>query len=361
MLTPRRGILEILPYVPGKSWVDGKQESIKLSANESALGPSPKALSAFREAENSLHVYPDGTSIELRETLGLSNGLNPDRIVCGAGSDELLYNLARGYAGSGDEILVGEHGFNVYPIVAHCVGAIPVKVPEKNLTFDVDATLARVTDKTQIVFIANPNNPTGSYIPADELARLRAGLREDILLVIDCAYAEFATRDDYNMGFDLVDEGENTVVTRTFSKIYALASLRVGWAYCPPSIADVLNRLRAPFNLSTAAQLAGKAALEDVGHVAAAKDHNVVWLPWLSDRLTECGLKVYPSATNFLLVRFPDDAAHNSQAAMAFFCSKGVIPRETIVYGLPECLRVTIGREDAMNAFAVAAKEFMEK
>lgn len=361
MLTPRKGILDVLPYVPGKSTVKGKQGSTKLSANESALGPSPKALSAFREAGNSLHLYPDGTSIELREALGLANGLNPDRIVCGAGSDELLYNLARGYAGPGDEILFGEHGFNVYPIVANCVGANPVKVPEKNLTFDVDATLARVTNRTRIVFIANPNNPTGSYIPTEELIRLRAGLREDILLVVDCAYAEFVTSADYNIGFDLVDGGENTVVTRTFSKIYALASLRIGWAYCPPSIADVLNRLRAPFNLSTASQQAGKAAVEDVGHVLAAQDHNLVWLPWLRDRLTECGLTVYPSATNFLLIRFPDDVAHNSQAAMTFFCSKGIIPRETSIYGLSECLRVTIGREDAMKAFEVSAKEFMAK
>lgn len=361
MLTPRKGILEILPYVPGKSSLEGKQKSTKLSANESALGPSPKALSAFREAGNSLHLYPDGTSIELREALGFANRLNPDRIVCGAGSDELLYNLARGYAGPGDEILFGEHGFNVYPIVANCVGANPVKVPEKNLTFDVDATLARATNKTRIVFIANPNNPTGSYIPAEELMRLRAGLREDILLVIDCAYAEFVTSADYNIGFDLVDGAENTVVTRTFSKIYALASLRVGWAYCPPSIADVLNRLRAPFNLSTASQLAGKAAVEDAGHVAAARDHNTVWLPWLRDRLTECGLTVYPSAANFLLIRFPDDEARNSEAAMAFFSSKGMIVRETSIYGLPECLRVTIGREEAMKAFEIHAKDFMAK
>ena len=361
MLTPRKGILEILPYVPGKSSIEGKNKPTKLSANESALGPSPKALLAFREAGSSLHLYPDGTSIELREALGLANRLNPERIVCGAGSDELLYNLARGYAGPGDEILFGEHGFNVYPIVAHCVGAKPVKVPEKNLTFDVDETLARVTNKTRIVFIANPNNPTGSYISGEELARLRAGLREDILLVIDCAYAEFVTNADYNIGFDLVDGGENTVVTRTFSKIYALASLRIGWAYCPSSIADVLNRLRAPFNLSTASQLAAKAAVEDVGHITTARDHNTVWLPWLKDRLTECGLTAYPSAANFLLVRFPDDPAHNSQSAMAFFGSKGFILRETKIYGLPECLRVTVGKEEAMKALDVIAKEFMAK
>tara|TARA_Y100001936_G_scaffold253824_1_gene321374 strand:+ start:2628 stop:3689 length:1062 start_codon:yes stop_codon:yes gene_type:complete len=351
--------MELAPYVPGKSSVDGQMAAMKLSANESALGPSPAAMAAFRDSVGSLKIYPDGNSVELRDAIGLANGLNPDRIVCGAGSDELLYNLARGYAGPGDEILLGEHGFNVYPIVAHCVGATPIKVPETNLTFDVDATLARVTEKTRIVFIANPNNPTGSYIPADELARLRAGLREDILLVIDCAYAEFVTRNDYDMGLSLVDAAENTVVTRTFSKIYALAALRIGWAYCPPSIADVLNRLRGPFNLSTAAQAAGKAAVQDREHLAAARDHNAVWLPWLHDRLTDCGLTVFPSAANFLLVRFRDDASHNSQAAMAYYGSKGIIPRETGGYGLPDCLRVTIGRENEMRAFTDATKEFM--
>jgi histidinol-phosphate aminotransferase len=184
-------------------------------------------------------------------------------------------------------------------------------------------------------------------------------LRDDILLVIDCAYAEFVTRNDYDMGFGLVDAAENTVVTRTFSKIYALAALRIGWAYCPVSVADVLNRLRGPFNLSTAAQAAGKAAVEDTAHVTAARNHNSVWLPWLSDQLNEAGLTVYPSAANFVLVRFPEDAVHNSIVAMKFFESKGIIPRETGGYGLPDCLRVTIGRENEMQVFADAAKEFM--
>lgn len=358
MLTPRPGIIELTPYSPGKALLDGKKAAIKLSANESALGPSPRAIAAFHEAENSLHIYPDGTSILLREAIGAANSLNSDRIVCGAGSDEILYNLARGYAGPNDEILLGEHGFNVYPIVAHCVGATPVKVPEKNLCFDVDAVLGKVTGKTRIVFIANPNNPTGSYITGSELGRLRSELPEDILLVIDCAYAEFVTYNDYDMGFHLVDASENTVVTRTFSKIYGLAALRIGWAYCPPSIADVLNRLRGPFNLSTGAQAAGKAAVEDIDHVVAARDHNSFWLAWFSDQLKECGLIVHPSAANFVLVQFPNDS-HNSVAAMTHFCSKGIIPRETGGYGLPECLRITIGREDEMRAFVSAAKEFM--
>ena len=299
--------------------------------------------------------------MKLREALGEVNTLDPERIVCGAGSDELLYNLARGYAGHGDEILLGEHGFNVYPIVAHCVGAKPVKVPEKNLTFDVEATLSLVSDKTRIVFIANPNNPTGSYITSNDLSKLRAGLREDILLVIDCAYAEFVTRPDYNMGFDLVDGAENTVVTRTFSKIYALAALRIGWCYCPPSIVDVLNRLRGPFNLSTPAQLAGKAAVEDVKHLMAAQNHNSVWLPWLSDSVADCGLKGYPSVANFLLIQFAENNGQSAQEAMAFFASKGILPRETSGYGLPGCLRVTIGRRNEMEEFVRVLKEFLVK
>ena len=361
MLKPRPGIMELAPYVPGKSLVDGKTSVIKLSANESALGPSPKALEAFRSGDTSLHIYPDGNSMKLREALGEVNTLDPERIVCGAGSDELLYNLARGYAGPGDEILMGEHGFNVYPIVAHCVGAKPVKVPEKNLTFDVEATLSLVSDKTRIVFIANPNNPTGSYITSDDLSKLRAGLREDILLVIDCAYAEFVTRPNYNMGFDLVDRAENTVVTRTFSKIYALAALRIGWCYCPPSVVDVLNRLRGPFNLSTPAQLAGKAAVEDVKHLMAAQNHNSVWLPWLSDSVADCGLKVYPSVANFLLIQFAENNGQSAQEAMAFFASKGILPRETSGYGLPGCLRVTIGRRNEMEEFVRVLKEFLVK
>ena len=361
MLKPQPGIMELAPYVPGKSLVDGKPSVIKLSANESALGPSPKALEAFRGGDKSLHIYPDGSSKILREALGEFNTLDPERIVCGAGSDELLYNLARGYAGPGDEILLGEHGFNVYPIVAHCVGAKPVKVPERNLTFDVEATLSLVTDKTRIVFIANPNNPTGSYITSDELSKLRAGLRDDILLVIDCAYAEFVSRQDYNMGFDLVDRANNTVVTRTFSKIYALAALRIGWCYCPPSIVDVLNRLRGPFNLSTPAQLAGKAAIEDVNHLRAAQEHNSVWLTWLSDNLADCGLKVYPSVANFLLIQFADNTGQSAQEAMAFFAGKGILPRETSGYGLPDCLRVTIGRQNEMEDFVRVVKEFLAK
>ncbi len=356
---PRPGILQIKPYTPGKSSFGGRKATMKVSANESAFGPSAKAIEAFRSAAGTLHRYPDGGAVALRDAIAARHGLDADRIVCGAGSDELIYNLVRGYAGPGDEVLYGEHGFNIYPIAAHSVGATPVTAPEKNLTFDVDAILAAVTAKTRIVFVANPNNPTGSYISASELTRLRAGLRPDILLVVDAAYAEYVTRNDYSTGLELVDTTDNTVMTRTFSKIYGLASLRIGWGYCPPAIADVLNRIRGPFNLSTAAQAAGIAAMEDVAHVAASRDHNTVWLPWLSDRLAALGLTVYPSAANFVLVRFPAEEARSAPAAMTYMGERGIIARETAVYGLPDCLRITIGREDEVRAVAAAIEEFL--
>lgn len=360
VIQPRPGILDIEPYVPGKSVVGGRAIAIKLSANESALGPSSRAIAAYEGAAADLYRYPDGNSTRLRAALAQQNGLDMDRIVCGAGSDELLYNLARAYAGPGDEVLYSEHGFNIYPIAARCVGASPITAPETNLTVDVDALLARVTDRTKIVFVANPNNPTGSYIPAEEMSRLRRGLPEHTLLVIDSAYAEYVVRNDYSPGIDLVDSGENTVMTRTFSKIYGLAALRIGWAYCPPAVADVLNRIRGPFNLSTAAQFAGEAALADTTHVAASRDHNSIWLPWLSGRLRDLGLTVMPSVANFILVRFPAEKGRDAASAMAYFVENGVVPRETGGYGLSEYLRITIGRENEVRAVADIAARFMK-
>ncbi len=356
---PRPGILDITPYVPGKSALPGQRKVIKISANEGALGPSARAIAAYRKAARDLHRYPDGAATALRTAIARRHGLDAARIVCGAGSDELFYNLARGYAGPGDEVLYSEHGFNVYPIVARSVGATPVTAPEGALVFDVDAVLSRVSDRTRIVFIANPNNPTGSYIPVDELRRLRGGLGGDILLVIDSAYAEFVTSNDYSPGIELVDEGDNVVMTRTFSKAYALAALRLGWVYCPPAIADVLNRLRAPFNVNSAAQVAGVAALEDTAHVAATRDHNSIWLPWLSDRFRAAGLTVCPSVANFVLVRFPEGEHRSADAAMRFLNQRGIIPRQTGGYGLPGCLRFTVGCEADMRACADAVDAFM--
>jgi len=354
----RPGIREIEAYVPGKAKLSGRKKVIKLSSNEGALGPSANAISAYKQAMKTLDRYPDGGCTALREAIGRRHGLDPARIVCGAGSDEVLANLARSYAGPGDEVLMTYHCFNMYPIFTHSVGATPVIVPETNLTANVDALLARVTPKTRMVYLANPNNPTGTYISADELGRLRAGLREDIVLVIDSAYAEFVMKNDYADGAALVDAGVNTVMTRTFSKIHSLAALRIGWAYCPAPIADALDRLRSPFGVSAPAQAAGAASMGDAAHLDAARDHNAAWLPWLRDRIAAHGLVMTPSAANFLLVRFPAEGK-TSSAANAFLNKRGIIVREMGVYHLPEWLRITIARGDEMRACADALDAFM--
>jgi len=357
--TPRPGIMEIELYVPGKSKLAGRRKTIKLSSNEGALGPSPGAVKAYRRAARGIERYPDGQCTELRAAIGHRHGLDPRRILCGAGSDEILYNLARAYAGLGDEILFSHYAYTMYPIIAHSVGAAPVAAPEPEFTAEIDALLARVSAKTRILYLANPNNPTGTYVAADEMKRLRAGLREDVLLVVDSAYAEFVVRNDYSAGAELVDAGANTVMTRTFSKIHGLAALRVGWAYCPPAIHDALDRLRSPFGVSAPAQAAGAAAMEDGAHIAKARDHNAAWLPWLRDRLAELGLACVPSAANFLLVRFPDADGKRAADANRFLEKRGIIVRDTTVYHVPQYLRITIGREDEMRAVVRALAEFM--
>lgn len=356
---PRPGIMDIELYVGGKSAAPGGRRAIKLSSNEGALGPSAKAVAAYRDRAEDLHRYPDGGSVALREAIGGRYGLDPARIVCGNGSDELISNLARAYAGPGDEVIYSRHGFLMYPIVSRAVGAAPVVAAETELRADVDAILDAVTERTRIVFLANPNNPTGTYVPREELSRLRAGLRDDILLVLDGAYAEFVTRNDYTPGIELVDAGANTVMTRTFSKIHALAGLRLGWAYCPPAIADVLNRLRIPFNVTLPAQAAGVAAIEDLGHTDACRGHNDAWQPWFAAEVAKLGLEPVPSVANFVLVRFPRENGRDAAAANAFLNARGIIPRAVDAYGLGDCLRFTIGREDEMRAAVGALAEFV--
>ena len=358
-LTPRPGILDIAPYVPGASKIQGVDRIIKLSSNEGALGPSPKAIEAYHQMADTLHRYPDGGSVELRAAIGALHGLDADRIVCGAGSDEVLALLARAYAGPGDEVLFGEHAFTMYPLFARGVGATPVKAPESEYTVTVDALLAKVTNRTRILYLANPNNPTGTILTKDEVSALRSGLRNDVLLVIDAAYAEYVTRNDYTAGVELVNAGENVVMTRTFSKIYALGAVRLGWAYCSEVIADVLNRIRPPFNVTSAAQAAGIAALNDVEFLTRSRDHNTAWLPWLAERLQECGLTVVPSLGNFVLVRFPEDGVHDAALAMKFLVSRGIIARSTTSAAIPDGIRITVGVEDEMRAVANVMAEFM--
>ncbi|HYN38475.1 MAG TPA: histidinol-phosphate transaminase [Rhodospirillales bacterium] len=357
---PRPGILDIAPYVGGESSVPGLNRIIKLASNESALGPSPRAMDAFREAAAALHRYPDGGCTALRRALGQHFDLDPARIVCGAGSDELLGLLARAYVGPGEETLYTEHGFLIYPIATRAAGATPCAVPERALTADVDALLAAVTPATRIVFLANPNNPTGTYLPAEEMRRLREGLPPGVLLVIDAAYAEYVDARDYSAGFELADSFGSVVVTRTFSKIYGLGGARLGWAYCPDAVADVLNRLRMPFNVSSAAQAAGIAALADEGAIEAAKEHNRRWRTWTHDAIAGLGLAVGESHCNFVLVRFPADGGLDAASADAYLKSRGIIARRVVAYGLPDCLRITIGLEAEMRACVAALADFLE-
>jgi histidinol-phosphate aminotransferase len=358
-LAPRPGILDIAAYVGGEAKIAGVERPIRLASNESALGPSAKAIAAYRALAGEIHRYPEGNAEELREALGRCHGLDPARIVCGAGSDELIALLLRSYAGPGDEVLYSRHGFLMYPIGAKSVGATPIAAPEWALTADVDALLARVTDRTRIVFIANPNNPTGTYLGAEEMARLHAGLPSSVMLAIDAAYAEFVNRNDYQPGVALVDRAENVVMLRTFSKIYALAGLRLGWAYCPPAIADVLNRVRGPFNVTAPALAAGVAAVEDVEALARARAHNERWLPWFSERLAALGIPLTPSVANFVLAEFPDVPGRNSDVAFAFLQSRGILTRKMTAYGLPRHLRITIGTGPEMKTVATALAELI--
>lgn len=357
--TPRPGILDIEAYVPGESRLPSGVKPAKLSSNETPLGPSPKAIEAYKAAAGDLERYPDGQATALRKAIALRYGLNPDRIVCGAGSDEILTMLAHAYLGPGDEAIYTEHGFLVYRIAILTNGATPVVAPEKDLRTDVDAILARVTDKTRMVFIANPNNPTGTYIGIDEVRRLRAGLRSDIILVLDGAYAEYVQRNDYEAGMELVATTNNTVMTRTFSKIHGLAALRIGWGYFPAEIADVLNRIRGPFNMSSPAIAAGTAAITDTAHMEKAVAHNATWLPWLETEIGKLGLVVTPSVANFILIHFPRVEGRTAQDADAFLKSKGIILRMVGSYGLGHCLRMTIGTEDENRRVVSALGQFM--
>lgn len=358
---PRKGILDIDAYVPGKSAAPAGVKLWKLSSNETPLGPSPLAKAAFAAAGEKLELYPDGASSALRAAIAARFGLDPARLICGAGSDELLSLLAYTYLGPGDEALYSEHGFLVYKIATLAAGATPVVAPEKNHTADVDALLARVTAKTRIVFLANPNNPTGTYLPFDEVKRLHAGLRPDILLVLDAAYAEYVRANDYESGLELVATSSNVVMARTFSKIYGLANLRLGWMVGPPAVIDAVNRIRGPFNVSGPAMAAGIAAIQDDSHVAAAIAHNDKWLAFLTKELTDLGLGVTPSVGNFLLVHFPKEAGKSARDADAFLTERGLILRRVDAYGLPDALRLTIGTEEANRLVVETLREFLGK
>jgi histidinol-phosphate aminotransferase len=356
---PRPEILAIEAYVPGKSAVAGIDKVHKLSSNESPLGASPKAIAAFRASASGLALYPDGSASMLREAIGRRFGLEQSRIICGNGSDELLALLAHAYLRPGDEGLYTEYGFLEYPICIRAAGGAPIVAKETNKTASVDALLAKASARTKIVYVANPNNPTGTYLSYSEVKRLHAGLPADCLLVIDAAYAEYVTRNDYSAGIELAATSENVVVTRTFSKIHGLANLRMGWAYGPQHVLDALNRVRGPFNLNGPAIAAGVASLADTAHMEAAIEHNERWLPWLADSISSLGIEVTPSVANFLLLGFNAAAGRSAASADVFLSAHGFILRAMRAYGLPNCLRLTVGDEEANRGVVAALAEFM--
>ena len=356
---PRPGVLAIDPYVPGKSSAPGVARVFKLSSNETPLGPSPNAIAAYRAVADRLADYPDGAATALREAIGRAFGLDPNRIVCGAGSDDLLNLLADAYLRDGDEAIHTTHGFLVYPIATLGSGAKPVVAAEKNFTADVDAILAALSARTKIVFLANPNNPTGTYVPFDEIKRLHRGLPPNVLLVLDAAYAEYVRRNDYESGIELVATSDNVVMCRTFSKIHGLAALRLGWMYGPAHVVDAINRIRGPFNVNAAAMAAGIAAIEDGAHIEAARAHNDKWLAWLGEEIPKLGLAVTPSVANFVLIHFPQTPGRTAAEADAFLSKRGLILRRVSAYHLPNALRMTVGSEEANRLVVAALAEFI--
>lgn len=356
---PKPGVMDIAAYVPGRETTHGVAKVYKLSSNESPLGPSPMVTEAFAARNVDLATYPDGSAHVLRDAIARAYGLNPGNILCGNGSDELLGLLCQSYLAPGDEGVFSEHGFLVYKIQIMAQGATPVSVADDGMTADVDAILAAVTRKTKIVFLANPNNPTGTYIPVDEVRRLHAGLPGHVILVLDAAYAEYVRRNDYEAGIELVSANTNVVMTRTFSKIHGLAGLRIGWMYAHEAIVDACNRVRGPFNVNALAIIAGAAAIGDRAHVERAVEHNEAWLGRVSEALEGLGLTVTPSVGNFVLMHFPQTAGKTAAEADEFLSSRGYVLRRVTGYGLPDALRMTIGSEEANLGVIDALKEFM--
>ena len=356
-LMPRPSILSIEPYVGGESKIPGVNRIIKLSSNEGPFGPPPMAQEAIIAAARDAHRYPDGGALKLREAIGEKFGLDPARIVCGNGSDELIAYLILAYGGEGTELIMPAHGFVMYDLTGRYAGCRVIKVPERDLVADVDAMLAAVGPRTKLVCLVNPNNPTGALLPQSEVARLRAGLRDDILLILDAAYAEYVTDPDYDPGQALVDASGTTVMTRTFSKIFGLGGIRLGWAYMPAGVADVMARIRGPFNVNAPAMAAGIAALAEPGWIERSVAHNTEWRGRMVAALQGLGIKCWPSSCNFVLADFGD--AGRAHAANEALRGRGIIVRGVGGYSLPTCLRITIGTAEECGLVTEALAAFM--
>ena len=355
-LTPQPGILEISPYVGGSSALPGQTNVTKLSSNENPYGPSPKAVEAAHRAVLDMHRYPSTDHAELRGAIARTHGLRSEQIICGAGSDEVFTFLCQSYAGPGGEVIVTEHGFSMHRICALAAGASVVTVPEKNRVVDVDVILEAVGPRTQLVFIANPGNPTATLLSMDEMARLANSLPDNVLLVLDGAYVEFAP--GYDGGAALVHERPNVVMTRTFSKLYGLGGMRIGWGYASAEVIDILNRVRGPFNLSKPALAAAEAALDDMAHIERSLSENARLRDWITAALRDLGLGVDTSFGNYVLVRFEsEDAASKCYEALA---ENGLITRKVGGYGFPDALRITIGDEASCRQVTHSVSRFLQ-
>ncbi|HVN00965.1 MAG TPA: histidinol-phosphate transaminase [Caulobacteraceae bacterium] len=357
---PKAGILDITPYKPGKSTAEGVAHPVKLSGNENILGCSPKAREAFLAAASDLNLYPDGRGTVLRAAIAERWNLEPERLVLGCGTDELLHLINQVFLEPGDNIVQGEYAFGAYGIGARACQAEVRSAKEPNQRIDVDLMLGLVDERTRLMFVTNPANPTGTYTTADELARLQAALPPSVVLVVDAAYAEFCDAPDFTDGLPLARAAQNVIVTHTFSKLHGLAALRVGWAYAPIGIADAIDRIRPPFNVSVPGLAAAVAALADEAFQAKSKAHVLKWRPWLTQQFGGLGLPVTPSGANFVLVEFPRTPGKTAPEAEAFLASRGLIVRGVANYGLPNHLRITIGLEEHNRALVEALAAFLK-
>ena len=363
-----KGINDLSPYEPGKPIEDlerelGIKNAVKLASNENPVGPSPKVLQSIENILKNTHRYPDGNATKLKEVIGKKFSVKPNQVTIGNGSNDIIEFIARSFLGTDDSAIYSEHAFAVYPLVVKAVGAEGIEVPAKNFSHDLDAMLDSIKSNTKIIFIANPNNPTGTYIPKREVERLVNNIPKNILLVIDSAYSEFVDRPDYTDGSEFVSANNNVVMLRTFSKIYGMGGLRLGWSYAPDSVLDILNRVRSPFNVSYPAIVSGIAALGDDEFLEMSQEHNQKWLKWTSDEIKSLGLTSADSVCNFVVVDFPNNnnLKKTAENADIFLKSKGIIVRRMGGYGLPDSLRITIGLEKEMKYLIESLKIFMSK